>query len=89
MTYSHTGVMDYPRYPISELHPGKFPDSLDVHEVCGGGNHRRGNRNLGYVLLEPGDEVSKHTPNKWPAEKTIVPSSKCGCALSSESTPRE
>ena len=23
------GVMDYTRYPISELHLGKFPDSLE------------------------------------------------------------
>ena len=27
--YSHNGVMDYPRYPISEMHLGKFPDSLE------------------------------------------------------------
>ena len=28
-TYSQNGVMDHPRYPISELHLGKFPDSLE------------------------------------------------------------
>ena len=41
-TYSQNGVMDYPRYPISELHLGKFPDSLEFQswkvnfktEVC-------------------------------------------------------
>ena len=27
-TYSHDGMMDYPRFPISEMHPRKFPDSL-------------------------------------------------------------
>ena len=28
-TYSHSGVIDYPRFPISELHLGKFPDSME------------------------------------------------------------
>ena len=28
-THSHNGMMDYPRFPISELHLGKFPDSLE------------------------------------------------------------
>ena len=28
-TYSQIGMVDYPRYPISELHLGKFPDSLE------------------------------------------------------------
>ena len=28
-TYSQNGVMDYPRYPISELHLVKFPNSLE------------------------------------------------------------
>ena len=28
-TYSQFGVMDYPRYPISELHLGKFTDSFE------------------------------------------------------------
>ena len=27
-TYPHNGVLDYPRYPISEMHLGKFLDSL-------------------------------------------------------------
>ena len=26
-TYSHNGMMDYPRFPIWEMHLGKFPDS--------------------------------------------------------------
>ena len=41
-TYSQDGVMDYPRHPISELHLGKSPDSLEFQswkvnfktEVC-------------------------------------------------------
>ena len=41
-TYSHSGVMDYPRIPISELHIGKFPDPMEFQswkvnfrtEVC-------------------------------------------------------
>ena len=41
-TCSQNGVMDYPRYPISELHLGKFPDTLEFQswkvnfkaEVC-------------------------------------------------------
>ena len=28
-TYSHDGMIDYPRFPISELHLGKFPDSME------------------------------------------------------------
>ena len=28
-TFSHNGMMDYPRFPISEMHLGKFPDSLE------------------------------------------------------------
>ena len=39
---SHNGLIDYPRYPISEMHLGKFPDSLEFQswkvnfktEVC-------------------------------------------------------
>ena len=27
-TYSQNGMMDYPRFPISEMHLGKFMDSL-------------------------------------------------------------
>ena len=41
-TYSHGGVMEYPRFPISELHLAKFPDSMEFEswkvnfktEVC-------------------------------------------------------
>ena len=41
-TYSHSGIIDYPRFPISELHLGKFPDSMEFQswkvnfmtEVC-------------------------------------------------------
>ena len=25
-------MMDYPRFPISDVHPGKFPDSLEFHK---------------------------------------------------------
>ena len=28
-TYSHTGMVDYPRFLISEMHLGKFPDSME------------------------------------------------------------
>ena len=28
-TYSHNGMIDYPRFPISEMHLGKFPDSME------------------------------------------------------------
>ena len=28
-TYSHNGVVDYPRFPISEMHLGKFSDSME------------------------------------------------------------
>ena len=41
-TYSHCGMMDYPRLPIREFHLGKFPDSVEFqcwkvnfkNEVC-------------------------------------------------------
>ena len=41
-TYSHVGMMEYPRFPISELHLAKFPDSMEFEswkvnfktEVC-------------------------------------------------------
>ena len=41
-TYSHSGVIDYPRFPISKLHLGKFLDSMEFQswkvnfktEVC-------------------------------------------------------
>ena len=41
-THSHTGMIDYPRFPIAELHLGKFPDSTEFQswkvnfktEVC-------------------------------------------------------
>ena len=41
-TYSHNGMMNCPRFPISEMHLGKFPDSLEFQswkvnfktEVC-------------------------------------------------------
>ena len=41
-TYSRTSVMDFPRYPISEVYLGKFPESLEFQcwkvkfktEVC-------------------------------------------------------
>ena len=29
-TYSHTGLMDYPRFPISEMHLGTFTDSMEI-----------------------------------------------------------
>ena len=40
--YSHSGMIDYPRFPISELHLGIFPDSMEFQswkvifktEVC-------------------------------------------------------
>ena len=28
-TYSHGGMIDYTRFPILEMHPGKFPDSME------------------------------------------------------------
>ena len=28
-TYSHNGMMDYPKFQTSELRLGKFPDSMD------------------------------------------------------------
>ena len=28
-TYSHSGVIDYLRFPVSELQLGKFPDSME------------------------------------------------------------
>ena len=41
-TYSHVGMIDYPRIPISELHLTKFPDFMEFQswkvnfktEVC-------------------------------------------------------
>ena len=41
-TYSHDGVIDYPRFPFSEVHLGKFPGSMEFQswkanfktEVC-------------------------------------------------------
>ena len=41
-TYSHVGMMEYPRFPVSELHLAKFPDSMELEswkvnfktEVC-------------------------------------------------------
>ena len=41
-TYSHNGVLHYPRFLISEMHLGKFPDSMELQswnvnfktEVC-------------------------------------------------------
>ena len=41
-TSSHIGMIDHPRFPISEMHLGKFPDSLEFQcwkvnfktEVC-------------------------------------------------------
>ena len=41
-TYSHSGMIDYPRFPISELHVGNFPDTMEFQswkvnfktEVC-------------------------------------------------------
>ena len=41
-TCSHGGVIDYPRFPISEMHLGKFPETTDFQswkvnfktEVC-------------------------------------------------------
>ena len=41
-THSHGGMIDYPRFPIPELHLGKFPDSVEFRswkanfqtEVC-------------------------------------------------------
>ena len=41
-TYSHGGMMEYPRFPISEVHLAKFPDSMEFEswkvnfktEVC-------------------------------------------------------
>ena len=29
-TYSHHGMMDYPRLPITEWSLGKFPDSMEL-----------------------------------------------------------
>ena len=31
LTCSHSGMMDYPRIPITEMHLGKFPDSMEFH----------------------------------------------------------
>ena len=41
-TYSHSGMIDYPRFPMSELHFGKFLDTVEFQswkvnfktEVC-------------------------------------------------------
>ena len=41
-TCSHGGMIDYPRYPISEMHLGRSPDSMEIQrwkvnfktEVC-------------------------------------------------------
>ena len=41
-TYSHSGKMDYPRFPTSEMYLGQFPDSMELQswkvnfktEVC-------------------------------------------------------
>ena len=41
-SYSHNGMIENPRFPISELHLGKFPDSMEfqcwrvnfITEVC-------------------------------------------------------
>ena len=32
-TYSHSGIMDYPRLPISEMHLGKFCDSMEFFKL--------------------------------------------------------
>ena len=32
-TYSHNGVVGYPRYSISEMHFGKFPDSMEFQSL--------------------------------------------------------
>ena len=32
-TYSHNGMMDYPRSPIAELHLGKIHDSVNFKAV--------------------------------------------------------
>ena len=32
-TYSQNGVMDYPRYPISELHPRKIPRLIGISKL--------------------------------------------------------
>ena len=32
-TYSHGGMMEYPRFPISELHLAKFPDSMEFGKL--------------------------------------------------------
>ena len=41
-TCTHSGMIDYPRFPISEMHLGKFPDAMEFQswkvnfriEVC-------------------------------------------------------
>ena len=53
-TYSHSGMMDYPRLPFSELNLGKFRDSMEIQswkanfrtEVC----RRTGRPSDHYVL---------------------------------------
>ena len=32
-TYSHNGMIEYARFPISELHLGKFPDSVGISKA--------------------------------------------------------
>ena len=32
-TCSHSGIIGYPRFPISELHLGNFPDSLEFQHL--------------------------------------------------------
>ena len=32
-TYCHSGMMDYPRSPMAELHLGKFPDSVEFQKL--------------------------------------------------------
>ena len=32
-TYSHNGMMDYPRLPISEMRLGKFPDTMEFQKL--------------------------------------------------------
>ena len=32
-TYSHSGVVDDPRFPTSELHLGKLPDSMEFQSL--------------------------------------------------------
>ena len=34
-TYSHGGTIDYTRFPVSELHLGEFPDSVEFQSWKG------------------------------------------------------